>query len=294
MLPIGLIDPPKSLLGPFKPRAIVSLELLEQVKRDGNVSQSLLVRPREGGRYEVVDGFTRYNQLKAAGTTEVPCIIQDLDDKQALVKQVQLNSTRRETEPLAYLQQFIDLTELDPTLTVADLANLVTKSEKWVRNIMRLSNLTPKAQLLVKRGEITASNAYLLARVNQSFQDEYIESACTLSARDFKPMVAEVVNRHREAIKEASLKRFHGGQKNPHMRPMRQIKEELDTGAEGRVAIFKYKLTTPEAAWDAAVRWVMSLDPESLEDYNQKFIEREERRTKQIEQLRERNHRFDT
>jgi len=293
MIPLSLIDPPVWVLREFKPRAITSLEMLAQVEEDGNVSQSILVRPVADGRYEIVDGLTRYHQLRTANVVEAPCIVQELDDREAIVKQVQLNSTRRPTDPIEYLTTFLHLLELDPEIKVDELANMFVKSEKWVRDILRLHNLTPKARVLVQRGEIKASNAYILAKVNQSLQDEYIEAACTMTKPVFHEHVLEVVNLHREAIKTANLKQYHGGVKPPHMRPMKEVKAEISKWHAGHSAIIEQDLETPLDGWRAGVLWVMSLDPESIKDHQKRFREREVRRLETIKQLRERNHRFD-
>jgi len=293
MIPVTLIDLPKTALRDFQERATASLELLEQVKEDGNVSQSLLVRPRPGGRYELVDGLTRYSQLKKARKREAPCIIQDLTDEQAIVKAIQLNSTRRETDPIDYLRAFLELMKKNPSITVEDLANMVTKTVKWVQDILRLGALIPEARQLVKRGEITATNAHMLARIQATDQKDYLDDACAMGARQFRLKVSEVVNKYREDIRTLNLERYHSGVKPAHMRPMHEVKEELATWETGRMAILSQDLETPLEAWQAGVKWVMSLDPESLKKHQLKYLEREEERQALIKRLRERNHRFD-
>lgn len=293
MIPLSLIDPPAWVLRDFVPHAVVALELLEQVKEDGNVSQSILVRPTGKGRYEVVDGFSRYTQLKAADVTEAPCMVQELTYKEAIIKQVQLNSTRRPTDSIDYLRTFLHLMELEPEITLDELAEMFTKSVNWVREILRLGNLTQKARMLVKQGEINATNAHTLARINQAYQDDYLDAACTMSVRDFQDYTTEVVNKHREKVRTENLKNYHGGIKQPHMRPMHQIKAELESWGHGALAVLEQDLETPLDGFKAGVLWVMSLDPESLEIHQRKFKEREAQRTDLIKRLRERNHRFD-
>ncbi len=72
--------------GTFQPRVHFAHDALEDLARsirEQGVLQPLLVRPRTGGRYEIVAGERRWRAAGLAGLTEVPVLIRELDDSQA-------------------------------------------------------------------------------------------------------------------------------------------------------------------------------------------------------------------
>lgn len=90
--------------------------LRREIKKNGFVSP-ILVRPRQGG-YQVVDGEHRYIIATELGLSEVPCVVEDLDDTEARLKTLQLNGLRGENDPdklarlLKHLAYTMDLDEL--------------------------------------------------------------------------------------------------------------------------------------------------------------------------------------
>lgn len=84
-------------------------ELAESIMQNG-LLQPIVVREYEG-KYQIVVGERRYRACKLAGITEVPCIIQELDDNQtanaALVENIQRENLSAIEEALAY-QQILD------------------------------------------------------------------------------------------------------------------------------------------------------------------------------------------
>ena len=64
--------------------------------KDKGVTQPAIVRPREDGSYEIVSGHRRQMASELAGFTDMPCIIRDLTDEQAITQMVEDNTAQRE------------------------------------------------------------------------------------------------------------------------------------------------------------------------------------------------------
>ncbi len=65
--------------------------------RDKGVTQPAIVRPREDGGYEIVSGHRRQKASELAGFVDMPCIVRDLTDEQAITQMVEDNKDHAET-----------------------------------------------------------------------------------------------------------------------------------------------------------------------------------------------------
>lgn len=140
-------------------------ELSDSIKQNG-LLQPIVVREYEG-KYQIVVGERRYRACKLAGMTEIPCIIQELDDNQtanaALVENIQRENLSAIEEALAY-QQILD----SQGLTQAQLAEKVGKKQSTVANKLRLLKLPITVQESVKKKEITERHARALLKLEDT------------------------------------------------------------------------------------------------------------------------------
>lgn len=140
-------------------------ELAESIMQNG-LLQPIVVREYEG-KYQIVVGERRYRACKLAGITEVPCIIQELDDNQtanaALVENIQRENLSAIEEALAY-QQILDT----QGLTQAQLAKKVGKKQSTVANKLRLLKLPMTVQESVKKKEISERHARALLKLEDT------------------------------------------------------------------------------------------------------------------------------
>jgi ParB family chromosome partitioning protein len=106
----------------FDPEALN--QLAKTIEREG-FKYPLLVRPIEDG-YEVVAGERRFLAGKMAKKTEAPCIVETLDDQQALSEALTENLLREDLNPIEVLNSLLRLlcTELNRSESeVVDLLN---------------------------------------------------------------------------------------------------------------------------------------------------------------------------
>ena len=79
-------------------------DLAEDIKENG-LSHNLLVRPLEGGRFEIISGERRYMALKILGRTSMPCKVEeDLKDND-IDTEIKLINTNAKTRQLSDLEK---------------------------------------------------------------------------------------------------------------------------------------------------------------------------------------------
>ncbi len=158
MIPISLIRP-----NPYQPRTRFDAEELEDlvrsVRRHG-VLAPVLVRPREGG-YELVAGERRWRAAQKAGLPEIPAVVRELSDLEALDLALVENLQREALTPMETARAFARLHE-EFGLTHQEIAERVGISRAQVTNTMRLLQLPESVQRLVEEGVLAPGLARAL------------------------------------------------------------------------------------------------------------------------------------
>ncbi len=158
-LPVDLID-----RSPFQPRREFDPEKLEELAqsiRAQGVVQPILVRPLEGGRYQLVAGERRWRAAQRAGLTEIPAQVRALDDASALAVALIENVQREDLPPL---DEALALRRLiaECGLTHEQCAESVGRSRPAVSNLLRLLDLEPAVQELLGNGSLDLGHAKVL------------------------------------------------------------------------------------------------------------------------------------
>ena len=136
-MPIEFLGP-----GPRQPRRVFDaagmVELVASVRERG-ILQPLIVRPdpAETGRYEIVAGERRWRAAQRAQLHEVPVIVRELDDREALEVALIENIQRRDLTPIEEAEGLIRLMD-EFGYTQKALAEAVGKSRGHVANMLRL------------------------------------------------------------------------------------------------------------------------------------------------------------
>ncbi len=146
---------------PRKHFADDDLEELAKSIRAKGLLQPLVVRPRGGGDFEIVAGERRWRAAQRAGVHEVPVLIRDLSDGEALEIALIENIQRSDLNPLeearAYgmlLNQF--------SYTQQQLAESIGKSRSHIANTLRLLTLPESVRQMIEDGKLTAGHARTL------------------------------------------------------------------------------------------------------------------------------------
>jgi len=160
-MPVEWLQP-----GRFQPRRHFDEEhiadLVESI-RDKGVLQPLLVRPLPGqhGRFEIIAGERRWRAAQRARLHQVPVIVNELSDREALEVALVENLQRQDLSPLEEADGFRRLLE-EFSHTQEQLAKAVGKSRSHVANMIRLLSLPEPVRALLEQGELTAGHARAL------------------------------------------------------------------------------------------------------------------------------------
>ncbi|MGE4279702.1 MAG: ParB/RepB/Spo0J family partition protein [Magnetospirillum sp.] len=149
--------------GKFQPRRQFDesaiADLVESVRTKG-VLQPILVRPHDG-MYEIIAGERRWRAAQRAQLHEVPVIIRELSDKEALEVALVENLQRQDLTALEEAEGYRRLVE-EFSHTQEELARAVGKSRSHVANMMRLLALPGPVKDMLDQGQLSAGHARAL------------------------------------------------------------------------------------------------------------------------------------
>ncbi len=175
-LPLAQLVPGK--LQPRKHFDTMALnDLATSIKKQG-VIQPLLVRllPNTPQRYEIVAGERRWRAARMAGLTEVPVIITEYSDKEAMTVALIENLQREDLNPLEEAEALQALKETFH-LSQEDLAEQIGKSRPAVANALRLLQLPPLMKESLLKQELSAGHARALLAVADELLREQLYRA---------------------------------------------------------------------------------------------------------------------
>jgi ParB family chromosome partitioning protein len=152
--------------GRFQPRRHFDpeqIEALAQSIRAQGVLQPLLVRPHpeRPGDYEIVAGERRWRAAQAAQLTEVPVVVRDLEQREALeialVENVQRQDLNAVEEARGYQRLVTEFGHKQE-----EIARVTGKSRPHIANTLRLLNLPEDVLTLIEEGKLSAGHARAL------------------------------------------------------------------------------------------------------------------------------------
>ena len=155
-LPLREIEP-----DPGQPRKTFDDETLAELSAsiaEHGLLQPIAVRPQPSGGYLIVAGERRWRASRMAGLTEVPVIVKDVTDEQAMELALVENLQREDLDPVEEAAGIRELmTRCD--LTQEQAARKLGKSRSALANSLRLLSLPETVLELLKSGFITIGHA---------------------------------------------------------------------------------------------------------------------------------------
>lgn len=155
-LPLREIEP-----DPGQPRKTFNDETLAELSAsiaEHGLLQPIAVRPKPSGGYLIVAGERRWRASRMAGLTEVPVIVKDVTDEQAMELALVENLQREDLDPVEEAAGIRELmTRCD--LTQEQAARKLGKSRSALANSLRLLSLPETVLELLKSGFITIGHA---------------------------------------------------------------------------------------------------------------------------------------
>lgn len=160
-VPIELVHPnPRNPRRSFREEDLA--ELAQSIREKG-VVQPILVRPAKGAanHYEIIAGERRWRASQRAGQHEIPVIIQEVSDKEALELAIIENVQRADLNPLEEAFGYEQLIA-EFGYTQQDLGQVIGKSRSHVANTLRLMKLPEAVKDHLREGRLTAGHARAL------------------------------------------------------------------------------------------------------------------------------------
>jgi ParB family chromosome partitioning protein len=200
--------------GRYQPRTRMdeaSLSQLADSIRVQGVMQPILVRPIDGGRYEIVAGERRWLAARRAGLAEIPALVRVVPDQAALALALIENIQREDLNPLEEAQGIKRLIE-EFGLTHEAAAQAVGRSRSAVTNLLRLTQLAPPVQALLLAGKLDMGHARALLALPVAQQAGAAAKVVDegLSVRDAERLVQTTLHLSPRRPKRAPARRVDG------------------------------------------------------------------------------------
>lgn len=148
-------------------------ELAESIKSKGLV-QPILVRPSKTNEnsYEIIAGERRWRAAQIAQLHEIPAVIKNLDDVEALEIAIIENIQRSDLSPIEEAAGYKRLID-NHGHTQEVLSEIVGKSRSHIANILRLLTLPQSIQDMISEGKISSGHARAI--MNSAFPEQLAE-----------------------------------------------------------------------------------------------------------------------
>ena len=186
---------------PFGVRDDVEMQGLVSSVKAGGVHQPALVRPREGGGYEIIAGHRRQRASELAGYKNMPCIVRNMTDDEAVLAMTDDNLRHRETilpseKAAALKQQYEAIKHQGTRGDGADLGKLSLDkvgerngmSGKTVQRYIYLNDLVPELKQFMDGGKLSFTPAVEISRIRPDHQ-KYI--AVSIEGQQSSPSKAQ-------------------------------------------------------------------------------------------------------
>lgn len=201
-LPVSELQPFPD--NPFRVMDGEEMKALSDSIRESGVITPLLVRPMDGGGYEIVAGHRRIQACKAAGIDKVPAVVRTMTQDEAVIAMVDSNLHREHILPseraFAYRMKLdamkrqgrrTDLTSTQPVSKLRSneqLGEEYDESRETVRRYIRLTYLEKSLLDMVDEGRIALTPAVELSYLRQKEQCDLVE---TIESEDATPSLSQ-------------------------------------------------------------------------------------------------------
>ena len=166
-------------------------ELAESIKKYG-VIQPIIVK-KEEEIYTIIAGERRWRASKIAGLPTIPCIIRDIENKNASEIALIENIQREDLNPIDEANAYEYIMERY-ALTQEELSSVIGKSRVYVTNTLRLLNLDDYVKEKLISNEISQGHARAIISLDKNLQKQITDRIIKddLSVRDVEKLVRDL------------------------------------------------------------------------------------------------------
>jgi len=222
---------------PFQPRKHFNDdrldELMESIREQG-VIQPLIVR-EVNGKLELIAGERRWRASQKIGEEEVPVIIRDVTDAEALEMALIENLQREDLDPIEEAEAYARLSR-EFGLKQEEIAKRVGKSRATIANAIRLLDLEPSVSALVSQGLLSTGHAKAILGVKNGDEQKLLADIVLkkqLTVRKAEKLVSDHLSGGKKATRKTSL----SSQESSLTPYMLQLQERLQSHLGTRVRL---------------------------------------------------------
>lgn len=205
-------------------------ELTASVAATG-VVQPIVVRPLDGGRFQLIAGERRLLASRKAGKAAIPAIVRQVSDAQAMEMTIVENLQRADLNPMEQARAF-DRLGIECLLTQEQIAQRTGKDRATISNFLRLLRLPNDVQKKVEAGELSFGHARTLLALDS--EESILKAAqkviaLSMSVRQTESFVHNMLNPEKAAKEPKS--------KEPADPNVREARDQMQRALGLKVAI---------------------------------------------------------
>jgi ParB family transcriptional regulator, chromosome partitioning protein len=158
--------------GRYQPRTRMDEAALQDLAasiRQHGMMQPIIVRAIDGQRHEIIAGERRFRAARLAGLDEVPVIVREVSDENALAMALIENIQREDLNPLEEAQAIRRLLD-EFQYTHERASEAIGRSRSATSNLLRLLNLAQPVQTMLLAGDIEMGHARALLGLERAQQ----------------------------------------------------------------------------------------------------------------------------
>lgn len=188
---LSQLDITSLVAGKYQPRRTFSdksLEGLAQSIKSQGIVQPIIARAIGVSKYEIIAGERRWRAAKMANLTKVPVVIKEIDDETATAIGLIENMQREDLNAIDLatgMQRLIT----DFNLSHQSIANIMGKSRPSVTNTLRILNLSPEIQEMIKNRQLELGHAKTL--LSLATEEERLKAAKAIATRSMSVRATE-------------------------------------------------------------------------------------------------------
>ena len=199
---VNFVAVSKIVNNPSQPRQVFGeaelRELAESIKTHG-VLQPVLLRAakasQHAGMFEIIAGERRWRAAQMAGLDEVPAIIHEIGDREALEIALVENIQRANLNPVEEAEAYQRLLD-EFSLSQNEIAERVGKDRSSIANFLRLLKLAPEVLGMVREGKLSMGHAKAILTIKEPTAQLSLARKCldeALSVRAVEAIVSRTV-----------------------------------------------------------------------------------------------------
>ncbi|MEV5412100.1 ParB/RepB/Spo0J family partition protein [Thermopolyspora sp. NPDC052614] len=258
---VELIDP-----NPRQPREIFDGEALDELAmsiEEVGLLQPIVVRAKEGGRFELIMGERRLRASKLAGLKQIPSIVRNTQDDEMLREALIENLQREQLNPLEEAAAYRQLLD-DFGATHEQLARKVGRSRPHITNTLRLLTLPPSIHNRLASGLLSAGHARALLTLDDPAAQEHLAKRIVAEQLSVRA-VEEIVQMGEATAGRAPRQR---APKQPPTPALKDLSDRLSDLFETRVKVdlgkTKGRIVVEFASVDDLERILSSMAPDAI------------------------------